>query len=79
MHAHLGRLQPHIENLSDPSGIQAELERIRRSVTEHPDDAIGAAKQLIEATAKVVLKERGQPVSDHDDRAEVASQEPFGL
>ncbi|MEV0621732.1 hypothetical protein AB0I81_50985 [Nonomuraea sp. NPDC050404] len=40
-----------------------QLERIRRSVAEHPDDAVGAAKQLIEATAKIVLKERGEPVS----------------
>jgi hypothetical protein len=76
---HLGHLQPHIENLSDPSGIQAELERIRRSVTEHPDDAIGAAKQLIEATAKVVLKERGQPVSDHDDLADLVKRSQQAL
>lgn len=76
---HLGHLQPHIEDLSDASGIQAELERIRRSVSEHPDDAIGAAKQLIEATAKMVLKERGEPVNDHDDLADLVKRSQQSL
>ncbi|WP_221762251.1 abortive infection family protein [Nonomuraea sp. WAC 01424] len=76
---HLGHLQLHLKDLSDPSGIQAELERIRRSVAEHPDDAIGAAKQLIEATAKIVLKERGEPLSDHDDLADLVKRSQQSL
>jgi hypothetical protein len=30
---------------------------------------VGSAKELIESTAEVVLKERGQPVDDKDDLA----------
>ncbi|MFD9920621.1 abortive infection family protein [[Kitasatospora] papulosa] len=43
--------------LSDSSGIVVELERIRRDLTTDPHGAIGAAKQLIEATAKTALRE----------------------
>lgn len=43
--------------LSDASGITIELERIRRDLTTDPQGAIGAAKQLIEATAKTALRE----------------------
>ncbi|MFF1813910.1 hypothetical protein ACFVXW_33200 [Streptomyces sp. NPDC058251] len=43
--------------LSDGSGIAVELERIRRDLTTDPHGAIGAAKQLIEATAKTALRE----------------------
>ncbi|MER5635151.1 abortive infection family protein [Streptomyces nitrosporeus] len=46
-----------LSNLSDPSGITIELERIRRDLTTDPSGAIGAAKQLIEATAKTALRE----------------------
>jgi hypothetical protein len=53
-------LEATLAGLSDPSGIRAELERIRRAL---PDDPAGAAKQLVEATAKVVLTERRLPVA----------------
>lgn len=76
---HADRLYIRVEGLTDPSGIQAELERIRRSVAEHPDDAIGAAKQLIEATAKVVLKERGRPVDGRDDLADLVKRSQQAL
>ncbi|WP_410596140.1 abortive infection family protein [Amycolatopsis sp. lyj-23] len=36
-----------------------------RTLPEDPAGAIGAAKQLVEATAKVVLHERGLPVDDN--------------
>jgi hypothetical protein len=49
--------------LTDPSGIRAELKRIRRALPDDPAGAIGAAKQLVEATAKVVLTERHLPVA----------------
>ena len=57
----------HTEELKDASGIQAELDRVRRFGAEYPDDAIGAAKQLIEATAKFVLLKRGLPVDERLD------------
>ncbi|CAM5670000.1 hypothetical protein SCYAM73S_02473 [Streptomyces cyaneofuscatus] len=46
-----------LSKLSDASGITIELERIRRDLTTDPQGAIGAAKQLIEATAKTALQE----------------------
>jgi hypothetical protein len=58
-------LEATLAGLTDPSGIRAELERIRRALPNDPAGAIGAAKQLVEATAKVVLTERGLPVDDN--------------
>ncbi|CAL9668325.1 hypothetical protein SUDANB15_07315 [Streptomyces sp. enrichment culture] len=48
--------------LSNASGIVVKLERIRRNLTTDPQGAIGAAKQLIEATAKTALRELGIPI-----------------
>jgi hypothetical protein len=56
-------LEATLAGLTDPSGIRAELERIRRALPDDPAGAIGAAKQLVEATAKVVLTERSLPVA----------------
>lgn len=56
-------LEATLAGLTDPSGIRAELERIRRALPDDPAGAIGAAKQLVEATAKVVLSERRLPVA----------------
>ncbi|MEV5567697.1 abortive infection family protein [Streptomyces sp. NPDC052196] len=65
--ARVARLTVHVEALTEASGIQAELERVRRFGAEYPDDAIGAAKQLIEATAKLVLLKRSLPVDERQD------------
>lgn len=46
-----------LSTLSGVSGITIELERIRRDLTTDPHGAIGAANQLIEATAKTALGE----------------------
>ncbi|QUX29101.1 abortive infection family protein [Nocardiopsis akebiae] len=46
-----------LSNLSEASGIMIELERIRRDLNADPSGAIGASKQLIEATAKTALRE----------------------
>jgi hypothetical protein len=56
-------LEATLAGLTDPSGIRAELERIRRALPDDPAGTIGAAKQLVEATAKVVLTERHLPVT----------------
>lgn len=56
-------LEETLAGLTDPSGIRAELERIRRALPDDPAGAIGAARQLVEATAKVVLTERSMPVA----------------
>jgi hypothetical protein len=65
--ARTARLVVHLDSLRDASGIEAELERVRRFGADYPDDAIGAAKQLIEATAKFVLRERGLPPDERQD------------
>ncbi|WP_405444708.1 abortive infection family protein [Streptomyces erythrochromogenes] len=56
-----------LSGLNDPSGILVELERIRRDLTTDPQGAIGAAKQLIEATAKTTLRELGVVVEKNRD------------
>lgn len=53
-----------LSKLSDASAIYDAFDRIGRTLPEHPREAIGAAKELVESTAKVVLKERGLPVSE---------------
>lgn len=49
--------------LPDASAIRVELARLERSLDEDPSLAIGKAKNLIEATAKAVLAQKGQPVA----------------
>ncbi|GAB2889922.1 hypothetical protein GCM10027074_67780 [Streptomyces deserti] len=65
--ARVARLTVHVDALTEASGIHAELERVRRFGAEYPDDAIGAAKQLIEATAKLVLLKQNLPVDERQD------------
>ncbi|GHF42822.1 hypothetical protein GCM10018790_20850 [Kitasatospora xanthocidica] len=54
-----------LSGLRDPSGILAELDRVHRDLSDDPAGAIGSAKQLIEATAKTVLRERGLPIDEN--------------
>ena len=49
--------------LPDASAIRVELVRLERSLDDDPSLAIGKAKNLIEATAKAVLAQKGQPVA----------------
>lgn len=74
-------LECHLRDLTDASGIQIELERIRRGAPTDPAGAIGAAKQLVEATAKVVLTERGIPFDKNIKVPALVkkSQEALGL
>ncbi|MFF7249845.1 abortive infection family protein [Embleya sp. NPDC008237] len=77
--ARVAHLVVRTDMLTKPSGIQAELERVRRFGADYPDDAIGAAKQLIEATAKVVLLERGLPVDERLDLPALVKQAQHAL
>jgi hypothetical protein len=72
--ARFTRLTVHVDALTEASGIHAELERVRRFGAEYPDDAIGAAKQLIEATAKLVLLKRNLPVDERQDLPSLIKQ-----
>jgi hypothetical protein len=56
---HLTIEEPDLSALEDPSAIEAHLRRINAAVAADPELAIGAAKELVESTAKLVLKEVG--------------------
>ncbi|MBK6871327.1 MAG: abortive infection family protein [Kineosporiaceae bacterium] len=54
-----------LASLSDPTAIREHLDRITRAIgAGDPAQAIGSAKELIESTAKIVLRETGRPVDD---------------
>jgi hypothetical protein len=51
--------------LRDPAAIHEHLDRITAALDrDDPAQAIGSAKELIESTAKLVLRERGQNIDD---------------
>lgn len=54
--------------LDDPDVIEAHLRRIASHIDDDPELAIGAAKELIESTTKLVLKRLNVPF---DERADV--------
>jgi hypothetical protein len=70
-----------LRNITDASAIRQQLTRIQHAVLDDPALAVGSAKELIESTAKVVLKERGQPVDDKDDLPALvrSAQQALGL
>lgn len=53
--------------LADASAIRQQLTRIQHAIPDDPALAVGSAKELIESTAKVVLRERGLPIDDRAD------------
>ncbi|WP_083949566.1 abortive infection family protein [Herbidospora yilanensis] len=56
-----------LDVLLDASAIRVELARLERSLDGDPSLAIGKAKNLIEATAKAVLAQKGQPVGSNQN------------
>lgn len=57
-----------LADLSDPAVIHEHLNRMSAAIErDDPAQAIGSAKELIESTAKLVLRERGESYSDGDD------------
>jgi hypothetical protein len=57
-----------LANLTDASVIHEHLNRIAGAVErDDPRQAIGSSKELIESTAKLVLRERGKSYSDSQD------------
>ncbi|GLL06315.1 hypothetical protein GCM10017581_080640 [Dactylosporangium matsuzakiense] len=46
----------------EPGAVRQQLVRLERALGSDPGQAIGAAKNLVESTAKVVLDARGQEV-----------------
>jgi hypothetical protein len=70
-----------LAGLKDGSAIREQLDRIQRAIADDPALAVGSAKELIESTAKVVLAERGLPVSDKAGLPELVrqAQQALGL
>jgi len=56
-----------LRGITDSSAIRQQLGRIQHAIIDDPALAIGSAKELIESTAKVVLRERGLPVDEKAD------------
>ena len=66
--------------VEDDAAIREHLDRISRAVAEDdPRLAIGSAKELIESTAKLVLRARGLEVSSRDDFPELVRAAQMAL
>lgn len=63
-----------LANLPDVSSIRYHLDRLAATTQADPEAAIGAAKELIESTAKLTLDALGQPWSDTSDLPELVRQ-----
>lgn len=53
--------------LDDPGAIRDHLDRIERNLDDDPRLAVGSAKELVESTAKLVLKRSGVEYGKSDD------------
>ena len=53
--------------LDDPGAIRDHLNRIERNLDDDPRLAVGSAKELVESTAKLVLKRSGVEYGKSDD------------
>jgi hypothetical protein len=74
-----GLLAGSLAGLKDASAIREQLDRIQRAISDDPALAVGSAKELIESAAKVVLSERGLPVSDKAGLPELVRQAQLAL
>lgn len=54
-------------SLDDPGAIRDHLDRIERNLDDDPRLAVGSAKELVESTAKLVLKRSGVDYGKSDD------------
>ncbi|WP_236829914.1 abortive infection family protein [Blastococcus sp. KM273128] len=69
-----------LANLTEPTVIHEHLDRISHAIErDDPAQAIGSAKELVESTAKLVLRERGETYSDSDDVPELVRRAQIAL
>lgn len=59
--------EPALSALSDPTAIQEHLRRLEGSIDADPRLAVSVAKDMVESTAKLVLRERKLTYSDKED------------
>jgi hypothetical protein len=71
--------QSALSAISDPTVIQEHLRRLDSSIKNDPRLAVSVAKDLVESTAKLVLRERGFPYSDLDDLPALVSRSQKAL
>jgi hypothetical protein len=60
--------------LDDPGAIRDHLDRIERNLADDPRLAVGSAKELVESTAKLVLKRSGVEYGKSDDLPSLVSK-----
>lgn len=66
--------------LVDPTAIREHLDRIARAIEHNdPAQAIGSAKELVESTAKLILRERKIAFDDRSDLPELVRQAQVAL
>lgn len=67
--------------LTDPAAIHDHLRRLERSIESDPRLAVSAAKDLVESTAKLILKQRGEKLSGRERLPSLIgrAQESLGL
>ncbi|MFN8190986.1 MAG: abortive infection family protein [Nocardioidaceae bacterium] len=56
-----------LSSLDDPGAIRDHLDRIERNLDDDPRLAVGSAKELVESTAKLVLRRSGVEYGRSDD------------
>jgi hypothetical protein len=65
---HLARarlLDISLSDAADEAAIREHLDRIERSIDTDPSGAIGAAKELVETTCKLVLRRTSRPIEEN--------------
>ncbi|QTE28555.1 abortive infection family protein [Pengzhenrongella sicca] len=72
---------PALSALPDPAAIHDHLRRLTTSVDTDPRLAVSVAKDLVESTSKLVLRERGVAYSNSDQMPQLVAraQESLGL
>lgn len=63
-----------LSTLDDPGAIRDHLDRIERNLDDDPRLAVGSAKELVESTAKLVLKRSGVEYRKSDDLPSLVSK-----
>jgi len=76
-----GVVAPALDALPDASAIQEHLRRLASNIEADPRLAVSVAKDLVESTAKLVLRQRGVAYSGKEDLPALVAraQEALGL
>jgi hypothetical protein len=67
-------VEPALSALTDAASIRDHLRRLVASVDADPRLAVSVAKDLVESTAKLILRERGEAYTDKEDLPPLVSR-----